>query len=86
MKYYALTPPTPTHIKPLLRAHFFHQQDFRDPELYADMRDSLAVHKVLLQAHVPPYSLGIIVLLLFRNKKSCIGYISLTFIILRLMV
>ena len=46
-----------THIEPLLRAHLLHQQHLRDPQLHPDVRNRLAVHKVLLQPHVPPHGL-----------------------------
>jgi len=46
-----------THIEPLLRAHFFHEQDLWDPQLGANVWDGLAIHKVLAQLHVLPQRL-----------------------------
>ncbi len=41
------------HVEPLLRAQLLDEEDLRDAQLGADVRDDLAVDKVLLEAHVP---------------------------------
>ena len=58
-----------THIEPLLRAHLLNKQHLWYPQLHAYMRDSFSVHKVLLQPHMTPDSL-LIILLLLENTKS----------------
>ena len=42
-----------THIEPLLCAHLFNQQHLRDSQFQTHVWDRLAVHEVLLQAHMP---------------------------------
>ena len=72
------------YIEPLLRAHLFHQQDFRYAQLHAHVWDGFSVHKVLLQPHMAPHCLRVVGCVIEMN--TVFEYNTPTFIILSDMV
>lgn len=48
---------TGAYIKALLRPHFLDEKDLWDAQLDTNMRNDLAVDKVLLQPYMPPHRL-----------------------------
>ena len=45
------------YIESLLRPYFFHEKHRRYAQQRADVRDRLAIHEALLQAHMAPHGL-----------------------------